>query len=565
MVGFDTKRTEDLLKLAIGLVILVLINLLASRYFFRLDLTEENRYTIKDSTKDMLKNLDDAVYVEVYLEGNLNADFERLKTGIRETLNEFRVFSDNKINYSFIDPTVAIDEKARNEFISGLAAKGITPTRVYDEQNGQRIQKLILPGAVVSYGGGEKGVMLLKGTQAVSAREKINQSIEGVEYELASAIAQLSNVERKKVGLIKGHGELDSLEIAGFRSALATNYVVENIHLTGKIRANEFDAVVIAKPSQAYTEQEKYYLDQYIMQGGKALFLIDKLEVNMDSIASDNNFAFPYNLNLDDLLFRYGVRLNNDLVQDMVSASYPIVVGNYGDQPQIQMMPWPFFPLISKYAEHPTVKNLDAITTKFVSTIDTVKAEGVKKTPLLFTSPYSRRLAAPVKVSINELRTELSRDKLNKQHLPVGYMLEGSFTSLFKNRFMPEGIKGQNVLERSASTKIAVIADGDIAGNAVNPKSKEPMELGYDPYTRQKFANEDLLMNILSYLTDDHGLIEARTKEVKIRPLDTIKVKEEKFFWQVINLVLPIVLLMLFGGVKYYWRKRKYSSFNNAA
>ena len=560
MVRLDSKKLEDLLKLAIALVALLLVNNLASRYFFRVDFTEEQRFSIKNATKNMLKELDDDVYVEVFLAGDLNADFKRLQQGIKEVLEEFEVYSNKKVKFSFSDPLLSMDQKAQNEFISSLSLLGITPTQVYDNEDGKKTQKLILPGAIISYGEGEKGVMLLKGNMASSAREKINQSIEGVEFEIASAIAQLTNVEQKKIALLKGHGELDSLQIAGLRAALLNHYHVSNLVINREfVSPQEYDAVIVAKPTKPFSEQDKYYLDQYIMNGGKVLFLIDQLEVNMDSIASDANFAFPYQLKLDDMFFKYGVRINADLVQDLLATRYPIVVGNVGDQSQIQMMSWPFFPLISKYSDHFAVKNLDAIAAKFVSTMDTVKAAGVVKTPMLFTSEYSRNIAAPVKVSINDLRRELTREKFNKQHLAIGYLLEGNFTSLYNNRFLPEGVANKDNLTHSVPTKVMIVSDGDIARNEINPTSGEPMELGYDPYARITFANQDFLINSISYLVDGEGLIAARAKEVKIRPLDAIKVKDERLFWQIINLVLPITLLFIFGGVKYVVRKRKYA------
>lgn len=557
----NTKKIEDILKLVITIVVLVLINIIASRFFFRVDLTEEKRFSIKKATKDMLQNLDIDVYIEVYLAGDLNADFQRLQQGIREVLQEFKVYSNNKVKFTFSDPTIAVDKKAQNEFISTLLAKGITPTQVYDNEEGKRSQKLILPGALVTYGEGEKGVMLLKGNGAATAREKINQSIEGVEFELATTIALLSGLEQKKIGLLKGHNELDSLEAFGLKSLLSNQYRVENLIINSAISVKEYDAIVIAKPTNAFSEKDKYYLDQYIMQGGKVLFLIDRLEVNMDSIASENNFAFPYDLNLDDMLFKYGVRINADLVQDMLSTRYPIVTGNFGDQPQIQMIPWPFFPLISKYGDHFAVKNLDAITTKFVSTMDTIKAIGVEKTPLLFTSPYSRHINAPVKVSLNDLRNNLTRDKFIEQNLVTGYLLEGQFTSLFKNRFLPKEILDENKLDESIDTKIIVIADGDIARNEINLQTGKPLALGLDPYAGMTFANEEFILNIISYLVDGEGLISARAKEVKIRPLDSIKAKEDRTYWQVVNLILPLIVLLAFGVIKYFLRKKKYTNF----
>lgn len=555
------KSTGEILVLLISITVLVLINILASRYFQRWDLTEENRYTINASTKKMLSNLDDQVYVEVYLTGDLNPDFKRLQRSIEETLAEFNIYSNNKVQYSFNDPTQAMDQNAQNEFIQHLSAMGITPTRLYDNEDGKNTQKLIFPGAVISYGGREVGVTLLKSSQAASAVEKLNLSIEALEYQFASTIAKLTNIERMKIGLVKGHGELDSAHITGLQLTLSESYLLENIQLSSTQHLGQFNTLIIAKPTSAFSEQDKYQLDQYIMAGGSVLFMLDKLDVNMDSISTPFNYAFPYDLNLDDMLFKYGVRINNNLVQDRVAGTEVVVVGNIGEQPQVKPFRWPFYPVINQYSDHVTVKNLDAVLTKFVSTIDTIKTKGVRKTPIMFTSEYSRSLNAPVQVSLAYIQTELTPEKLNKKHLPVGYLLEGQFTSLFKNRFTPNGAVDQNKSDLSVSTKIAVIADGDIARNDVNPASGQPLDLGYDSKTRTTFANKDLILNLISYLSDGNGLITARSKEIKIRPLDNVKTAKDGTMWKIINLILPVVFLILFGIVKHYLRKRKYANF----
>lgn len=561
MVNFKSKRLGDFLLLANGLVALVLINLIASSYFFRIDLTEEKRYSIKAPTKEILKSLDDKVYVEVYLEGGLNGDFKRFRKSIEETLEEFRVYSENKIQYSFVDPSVAMSEKARSEFMNELASKGIQPTNVIDNSGGQRVEKIIFPGVLISYGGFETGVTLLKGNKAHTPEEEINQSIEGVEFELANAIYKLTNSDRKRIGFITGHGELDSLQVAGFNNALLEVYDVFKVELARKNSLINYDAVIIAKPRTAFSQSDKFKLDQYIMQGGKVMFLLDKLEATMDSASNENYFAFPYDLNLDDQLFKYGVRINLDLLEDRSAGMYPVVTGQTGSKPQLQLMDWPFFPLINHYADHAITRNLDAVVTKFVSSMDTVKAAGVKKYPLLMTSQYSRTVAAPVNVSINNLRRTTKADDYNKSFIPVGYLLEGTFTSLFKNRFIPQDVEQKNFKEQSAATKIIVIADGDIARNDVNPRTRQPQALGYDPFTKYTFANQDLLMNGLAYLTDDNGLIRARNKEIKIRPLDKDKAQSEKLKWQLINMVLPIVLICVYGIIRALMRKRKYASF----
>lgn len=561
MVNWKSRKLGDILMFANGLVLLILVNLVATRYFFRADLTEEKRYSIKTQTRQMLRNLDDVVYIEVYLEGDLNAGFRRFQKNIRETLEEFRIYSGNKVRYTFTDPSVAMGKKARTEFMADLAARGIQPTNVVGNNDGQRVEKIIFPGAIVSYGGIETGVMLLKGNKARSPEEEINQSIEGVEYEIANAIYTLANTRRKHIGFVTGHGELDSLDLAGFRHDLQNRYDISRVDLSKPESLAAVDALVIAKPEKAYSPLDKFRLDQYIMQGGKVLFLLDKLGASMDSAAQENYLAFPYNLDLDDQLFRYGIRLNLDLVQDRTAAVYPVVTGQTeGGKPRMQLMEWPFFPLINHYADHAITRNLDAVVTRFVSSVDTVKAPGIKKTPLLFTSAYARTVAAPVRININTLREEAQQD-FTQSDIPVGYLLEGRFTSLYKNRFLPEGADSAAFRDQGENTRLVVIADGDLARNEINMRTHQPQALGFDPFTNYTFANRDLLLNILAFLTDEGGLIQTRNKEIKIRPLDREKVRREKITWQALNLALPLVLLVAYGVVRVYWRKRKYARF----
>jgi len=553
-----SKKMGDLLLLANGLVLVILFNIVASFYFFRFDLTEEKRYTIQPQSKTILKNLEDVVFVEVFLEGeDLNPEFRRFQKSIRETLEEFRIYSENKIQYTFTDPLQAANEKARNEFIAELNSKGVSPRNVIETRDGQRVEKFVFPGALISYEGFETGVMLLKGSRA----QNINPSMEGIEFELANAIHKLSNVNRKRVGLITGHGELDSLEFASFNNALLDQYDVFKVSLSRKGALTGYDLVIIPKPTRSFSNQDKYKLDQYLMRGGKILFLLDRLDADMNRASEEDYFAFPYDLNLDDQLFKYGVRINPDLIQDGVSGKYPVVVGGESNRPQIMQMDWPFFPLINQYATHPIARNLDASLLKFVSSIDTVKATGVRKTPLLFSSPYSRKVTAPVKVGVNDLRKQLQEGSFDSGKIPISYLLEGEFTSLYKNRFAPEGVDTAGFRPQSIPTKIIVVADGDLARNDVNPRDGNPQQLGLDPFTQYTFANQDLLLNMVAYLVEEDGLIKARNKEIKVRPLDKEKIRNERSFWQIINLVLPMVALVIFGIVRAYWRKVKYTRF----
>lgn len=560
MVNWGSRKIGDILKVLIGITAIVWANQLSSVFFVRIDLTEEKRFTIKEATKEMLGRLDEVVYVEVFLDGELNSGFKRLQKAVKETLEEFRIYSDNRIQFTFYDPSAAISEQARAAFMQGIMARGIQPTNVIEERDGNRIEKLIFPGALVSYGGVEEGVMLLKGNKVASAEEKINQSIESIEYALASVVHKLTAVRRKRIGILKGHGVPEGAEMAGLMSELNGIYQTEEVTLQQKPDA--IDALLIAKPTKRFSETEKYYLDQYLMEGGNVLLFIDKMRVAMDSASREANYSFPYDLNLDDQLFKYGVRINDDLIQDNSAAGYPVNVGNMGDQPQIKLMKWLFFPMINHFGDHVITRNLDVLLGRFVSTIDTVKARNVRKTPLLFTSDYSRTLSAPVNVSLQSMRKNITAERFGKSQLPVAYLLEGAFTSLYATRLKPDGVADRGFKPAAKpGAKLLVVSDGDMVRNDVNPKTGKPQPLGLDLFTGTLYANQDFALNALNYLIDDDGLITARNKEVKIRPLNKIKIKAERRYWQVMNLVVPIVLLAGYGLARWYWRKRKYARF----
>jgi ABC-2 type transport system permease protein len=560
MVNWKSRKLGDILMLANAVAAVIVLNMLVSRYFFRIDLTEEKRYTIKEQTRNLLASLDEDIFIEVYLDGELNASFRRLRKNIAETLEEFRIYSDNRVQYVFTDPALAAGEKARNEFMRDLAARGIQPTNVVDNRNGQRVEKIIFPGAVVSYGGFETGVMLLKGNKAASSEQVINQSIEGVEFEIANTIHKLVNSDRKRIGLVRGHGELDSLAVASLTNDLLEMYDVFNTRLRSGNDLSKYDALIIARPTRAFSEEEKYNLDQFIMKGGKVLFLLDRMDASMDSITAGNAVAVPNDTNLDDQLFRYGVRINQNLVQDQNSGLYPVITGQVGNKPQVQMLNWPFFPLINNYPEHPITRNLDAVLMRFASSIDSVKAEGVRKTPLFFTSPYARVLGAPVNIGIDQLR-DLKPQDFSTPSIPVAYLLEGRFTSLYKNRFTPEGADESKFIVDGVATKMIVVSDGDVARNDINARTRQPQALGFDSFTNYTFANKDFIMNAIAYLTEEDGLIQTRSKQVKIRPLDKERVIAGKVTWQLLNLVVPVALLTLYGAFRFVMRRRKYARF----
>jgi gliding-associated putative ABC transporter substrate-binding component GldG len=560
-VKHKSKRSRDITRYLIWISAIVLINVLAASFFFRIDLTEDKRYTISPVTKQMLQGLPEPVFVEVYLEGDFPAGFKRLQQSVRETLDEFRIYSGGNVRYEFINPNDISDEKQRVEFFQQLAEKGIQPTNLRATEEGKQVERLVFPGVRVMYKGKETAVTLLKGNLAASADERLNQSVEGVEYELATAIRKVAFPANKTIGYISGQGELEMQQVTDLLGSLQEFYRVARGELRDIPTLQGLDLIIVAKPTTAFTEADKYKIDQFIMNGGKAVFFVDALNANMDSVGAGGMFAMPYNLNLDDLLFRYGVRLNPTMIMDLNSGFIPMVTGYTGERPQTEMINWRFYPLLNNFSKHPITRNIDAVYAKFIGTMDTVKADGIRKTPLVYTSTYSRVLQAPVPLTLEEARMEVKPEQFQAGQQPVGYLLEGAFTSLFRNRRAPEGVENTKVKENGVPTKIAVFSDGDLVRNDVNLRTGQAYELGFDRYNNVKFANKELAMNTIHYLLDSEGLINVRSKEIQLRPLDKVRVKEERSFWQLLNLAAPIAVLALFGVVRYYLRKRRYERF----
>lgn len=556
-----SKRNNDILIFLACLAGIILLNVLATNFFFRVDLTEDQRYTIAPVTKQMLSRLDNEVVVDVYLEGDFPAGFKRLQQSVHETLDEFRIYADGNLRYNFIDPTEITDEEQRNEFYTSLAQKGIIPTNLRATEDGKQVERLVFPGAVIKYNGKEAAVNLLKGNLAASPDERLNQSVEGVEYELATAIRKIAFQGNKIIGYIAGQGELEQQQVTDLLGSLQEYYRVARGDLAQIPSLDGLDLIIVAKPTKPFTEADKYKIDQFIMKGGKAVFFVDPMYADMDSVGAGGMFALPYNLNLDDLLFRYGVRLNPNMVMDLNSGFIPLVTGYLGDKPQTEMINWRFYPLLNNFGDHPITRNLDAVYSKFVSTIDTVKADGIRKTPLVYTSNYSRILDAPVPLTLEEARIEVNPEQYKAGQQPVGYLLEGKFTSLFRNRKAPAGVQNTQVQEMGKESKIAVFSDGDLVRNDINARTGQAYELGFDRFNNVTFANKELAMNTVHYLLDSEGLINVRNKKIELRPLDKVRVREEKTYWQLLNLASPIILLGLFGVIRYYLRKRKYERF----
>ncbi|MFY0607174.1 MAG: gliding motility-associated ABC transporter substrate-binding protein GldG [Cyclobacteriaceae bacterium] len=547
-----------LLQFGVGLLLIALVLQLSDRYPLRLDITEEKRYTIGDPTQSVLERLDEDVLIEVYLGGELPSNFKRFQTAITELLEEFSVYTSVNLDIKITDPSQAESSRARNQFYQGLIELGLQPTNLNYTKDGQSSQKLVFPGAVISMGGRELALNLLKGNRSSGPEDIINQSIETLEYEFANGLQQLMSDSRKRVGLVLGHGEPDTTQLAGLTNLILSKYDLFRIDLPSRTTPiTGYDLLILPKPTTAFSERENYLLDQYVMNGGRLAIFIDALSVKMAEASGEGTVAIPYDTRLQDLLFRYGVRINQNFVVDLNCGDFPVVAGNIGDQAQIRMLPWPYFPIITNYGDHPVVKGMDAVMARFASTVDTVKAVGVKKTPLLMTSANTKVMGAPITVSFNDLQSELLPERFQSGPKPIGYLLEGEFTSLFKNRIPPAGFGKDEVIDQSLPNKIAVIADGDLIRNELSLEDGNPLPIGVEPYSQKTYANEALVINLIDYLLDEDGLIQSRAKDLKIRPLDKVKIKQERTKWQVINLVLPILVLLAFGIFKMVLRRKR--------
>ena len=561
LMSFKAHKVKALRNFAGVMLAVLSLNVIGANYFKRFDLTDEKRYTLRDSTKDMLASLEQPLHVEVLLGTDLPTGFQRFQKSIMETVEEFGIYSNTQITFSVNDPGAADTEAERKANYDLRVRQGLSPTRIVANQDGQQTQKFIFPYAIITYGGRQAAILLLKGASGAPSEIKLNQSIEGIEFELAVGIQRLSGVNRKRVGVLRGHGELDSLSINGFVREMIQFYDLQPVDLRVENEIKDYDALIIGRPRQEFSREDKYKIDQYIMGGGKALFLLDALAVDMDQAGGQGTFALPIDLGLDDMLFKYGVRLNKNYVLDVQRfGRYPVL----DESGTLSKLRWPFYFGAGNYTEHPITRNLDAIYTRFTGTIDTVAARGITKTPLLYTSVNTRVINAPVLVSFEQIARENDPTIYRGGVQPIAYLLEGEFTSLFKNRPLPkQGVNTISFKDASPETKILVVSDGDIIGNEII--RGQPLDLGFNPITegndQQMYANKDFLFNALAYLTDENGLITSRTKEIKIRPLDRIKVRTERVKWQAINLVGPIVLLVLFGMVRSFLRKRKYSRF----
>ncbi len=569
-------KRQNMIQLSLSLLIIILINIISSFVFTRIDLTSEKRYTLSPATKNLLKNLKDIVFFRVYLEGEFPAGFKRLHNETKEMLDEFRAYSGN-IQYEFVNPSANKDGKATNDTYKLLMEKGLEPTNLQVKSNGGTSQQIIFPAAIVAYKDRELPLQLLMTQMGAPAEEQLNNSIRALEYNLSNTIRKLTVVVKPKVAFIEGQGELNDYETADIANSLSEYYNVERIKINGNISSlrqhvdtnsgkvlNKYEAIIIAKPDSAFDEKDKFLIDQYVMNGGKILWLVDPVFASQDSLQKSSfTFGIAKPLNIEDMLFKYGVRLNYNLILDLNSMPIPVRTGEIGGQPQFSFIPWLYFPVITPVVKHPIVNNLNAVKTEFVSSMDTVEAPGVKKTILLTSSAYSKTLNVPVRISLDLLRKNHDERQFNEQNLAVAILLEGKFTSLYNHRIPPEILSSKGIAFKPQSEKTAmiVISDGDIIKNQVRVINGKqvPYPLGYDRYTKQTFGNKDFILNAVNYLCDNSGLISVRTREVKLRLLDKTRVENNKLSIQLFNTLLPLAFIILLGIILNIYRKRKYT------
>ena len=572
-------KKNQIVAFLVTVAIVVLVNVIGSYVFTRFDLTSEKRYTLSPTTKEILNDLNDYVYFKVYLEGDFPAGFKKLRRETKEMLDEFRAYS-KFIDYEFINPSESGNEAEIKETYNQLYRAGLNPTDLnVQNSDGSSKQMVIWPGALVSYRNNtEIAIDLLENQIGQSSEDALNASMQNLEFRLIDAVKKVTRLEKPFVAIIEGHGEWGEQEMYDITQTLSQKYNVERKAIDGKIDAlmhrtqdttrdvrvfPTYDAIIIAKPTQPFDEKDKFLIDQYIMHGGKVLWLVEPVYATMDSLQNqESTIGIEQDLNLDDMLFKYGVRLNRDLLLDLTCASLPIRTGQVGGQAQLEYFRWYYFPLLQAASVHPMVRNMNAIKADFVSSMDaTTSANGIEQIPLLKTSSYTKVSGVPVFISLAMLRQAPDQRMFNSKGKNVAYLLKGSFPSLYANRVPQEIVDDQatDFMEESVPTAMIVVADGDLIRNQIDIRTRKPLPLGFDQYTGITYTNKEFIENAISYLVDGEGLIDIRSRDLKIRLLDATKVNKERVKWQVINTLVPIAVIILLGLVMAFVRKKKYS------
>lgn len=558
MKNSKSPIVKPMLILFGGLLLIVLASIFVR---FRVDLTEEKRYSLHPATQQVLSEMKEPLHVEILLVGeNLPGGMRRLQKSIEETVRTFNAYSPEKITFSYFDP-LSLPKEEQEEFIFTLNDYGINPTNLFVNKNAGQQAIRIFPGFLVMNDEFETGALVLKGEKGMSPDQILNQSIENLEFELSNAIKKLISPGSNSIAMVIGHGEMSEDEGFGMVEALDGEFELFKVPLDQAKTAEDlqnFRLIFIQGPKEFFTEREIYLLDQYVMSGGNLVVLLDGVAVDVSQAGGEGTFAMPVDSGLDDLLFKYGIRVNKDLIQDLNFGYFPVMAGNFGNQEQLVPLPWPFYVQASRMQAHPITKGLDVISYRFVSSLDTVKASGVKKTPLIFSSDFSKRLSAPVRVAFQDSENQPVVEEFLLKNLPMAYLLEGEFTSLFKNRFIPDGFAKEKFKD-SGNGKVVVFGDGEVFQGQTNLQDGSPLMLGEDPFSQAIFANKILLRNLVQYLSDPDGIIASRTRTFQIRPLNKVKVSQERVFWQILNVLSPVAILIILGLLVLGVRKHKFS------
>ena len=545
-----SKNLQFYAKLLVGLL---LINFIGNQFYQRFDLTQDKRYTLTNTTHSVLDKVDNVLSIKVYLEGDFPAEFKRLQIETKQFLEELRAVNNN-VRIQFINP---------DSFREDLIKKGFIPSRLTIEEEGKLSEAIIFPWAEISYK--KKGylVNLLPNSNANSQDEQLQNAIESLEFSFTSAIKNISRKNKQKIAVIAGNGELEDIYLYSFLKDVGSKYGLSKFTLDSVLTnpqktlrdLTSFDLAIIAKPTLKFSDNEKLTLDQFIINGGKTLWMIDNVQADQDSLLQTGKMlAYPRDLNLTDLLFAYGVRINTTLIKDSYAAKIPLATGNIGNKTQFQYLPWTFHPLVNGNENHPITKNIRPVRLQFTTQIDTLK-NNIKKTPLLATSLLSGKLGTPNFVDLKSIVDDQNTDAFKSGKQLTAVLLEGEFNSAYKNRIKP--FNTSLFKAQSAANKMVVIADGDIGKNQV--LKNQPYDLSTDKWTQETFGNKEFLLNTVDYLLDDDGLINLRNKSLKINMLDKQKAFEERSFWQFFNVLLPLIILAIFGFIFNYIRKRKYT------
>jgi len=572
-------KKNQIFAFLITVAVVAVINVAGSRFFTRFDLTSEKRYTLSPTTKEILNDLDDYVYFKVYLDGDFPAGFKKLRRETKEMLDEFRAYS-KYIDYEFINPAESGEEAEIMETYKQLYQAGLKPTDLnVQNSDGSSKQMVIWPGALVSYRNNtEIAIELLENQVGQSDDEALNASMQNLEFRLIDAVKKVTRLMKPNIAFVEGHGELGEQDVYDITKSLSQNYNVVRLEIDGKIDAlihrtqdttrdvsafPSYDAIIIAKPTQAFDERDKFLIDQYIMHGGKVLWLVEPVFATMDSLQSqESTVGIEQDLNLDDMLFKYGVRLNRDLLLDLTCAALPIRTGQVGGQARLEYFRWYYFPLLQAASDHPMVRNMNAIKADFVSSMDaTTLTDDIEQIPLLKTSDYTKVSGTPVFITLAMLRQTPDQRMFSAKGKTVAYLLKGTFTSLYANRIPQEIMDDQatDFMETSKPTAMIVVTDGDIIRNQIDIRTRQPLPLGFDQFTQITYANKEFIENCISYLVDGEGLVDIRSRELKVRLLDPTKVSKQRVTWQVVNTLVPIALIVILGLVMSLIRKVKYS------